>query len=227
MTTATTIETRTSEILEALEALRPSADTIADTLTEDMLPAPLKDCYIASPEAVQHAICASSRRLTLEKIARFFATVYTQEDVESFTAAYDAAAPVVYNQEDDLETPTPWCMPWLDGAMVAEKGDTPESLGRKAACMDYRELEFLLGPDEEGLAAKTEAAVLGFLLDGLALPEFLKPEGDILDKAAADIAEAHERGMDDDEAERLISEIVSQCIAEVTPRVAMRRAANR
>ena len=33
--------------------------------------------------------------------------------------------------------------------------------------------------------------------------------------------------MDDDEAERLISEIVSQCIAEVTPRVAMRRAANR
>ena len=222
MTTATTIETRTSEILEALEALRPSADTIADTLTEDMLPAPLKDCYIASPEAVQHAICASSRRLTLEKIARFFATVYTQEDVESFTAAYDAAAPVVYNQEDDLETPTPWCMSWMTGAMGAEKGDTPESLGRKAACMDYRELETFFGPDEEDLASRTEAAVLGFLLDGLALPEFLKPEGDILDKAAAEIAEARERGMDDDEAERLISEIVSQCIAEVTPRVAMR-----
>ena len=139
MTTATTtIEARTSEILEALEALRPSADTIADTLTEDMLPAPLKDCYIASPEAVQHAICASSRRLTLEKIARFFATVYTQEDVESFTAAYDAAAPVVYNQEDDLETGNPWCMPWLNGALGAEKGDTPDSLGRKAACTRIR-----------------------------------------------------------------------------------------
>ena len=189
-----------------------------------MLPAPLKDCYIASPEAVQHAICASSRRLTLEKIARFFATVYTQEDVESFTAAYDAAAPVVYNQEDDLETPTPWCMPWLDGAMVAEKGATPETLGRRAACMDFRELETLFGPDEEGLAARTEAAVRGYLLDGVALPEFLVPESGVLDKAAADIAEAHERGMDDDEAERLISEIVSQCIAEVTPRVAMRRA---
>ena len=166
----------------------------------------------------------AGRRLTLEKIARFFSTVYTAEDVHTFLAAYDAAAPAVYNQEDDLETPTPWCMPWLNGAMGAEKGDTPETLGRKAACMDYQELESLFGPDKEGLAAKTEAAVRGFLLDGLALPEFLKPEGDILDKAAAEIAEAHERGMDDDEAESLISEIVSQCIAEVTPRVAMRRA---
>ena len=119
-------------------------------------------------------------------------------------------------------------MPWLNGAMGAEKGDTPETLGRKAACMDYGELEALFGPDEEGLAAKTEAAVRGFLLhEGNPIPEFLKPEGDILDKAAAEIAEARERGMDDDEDERLISEIVTGCIAEVTPRVAMRRAANR
>lgn len=223
MTTATTIETRTSEILEALEALRHSVDP----LTETMFPAVLKDCAIAIPASVQSAIYASSRRLTLEKLARFFATVYTAEDVDTFLAAYDGAAPAVYNQNDDLETGNPWCMPWLNGAMGAEKGDTPETLGRKAACMDYRELEFLLGPDEEGLAARTEAAIRGFLLDGLALPEFLKPEGDILDKAAAEIAKAQERGMDDDEADRLISEIVSQCIAEVTPRVAMRRAANR
>lgn len=218
--TTTTIEARTAAITEALEALRHSVDT----LTENMFPAVLKDCAIAIPASVQSAIYASSRRLPMENLARFFATIYTQEDVESFTAAYDAAAPAVYNQDDDLETGNPWCMPWMTGAMGAEKGDTPETLGRKAACMDYRELETLFGPDEEGLAAKTEAAVLGFLLDGLALPEFLKPEGDILDKAAADIAEAQERGMDDDEAERLISEIVSQCIAEVTPRVAMRRA---
>lgn len=224
--TTSAIETRTAAILEALEALRPSADTIADTLTEDMLPAPLKDCAIATPGSIQNALCASGRRLPLEKIARFFATIYTLTDITAFTAAYDAAAPEVYNQDDDIMTGTLRCMPWMSGAMGAEKGDTPESLGRKAACMDYQDLEFLFGPDEEeGLAAKTEAAVLGFLLDGLALPEFLKPEGDILDKAAADIAEAHERGMDDDEAESLISEIVSQCIAEVTPRVAMRRAA--
>ena len=221
--TTTAIETRTAEILNALETLRHSVDT----LTENMFPAVLKDCAIAIPASVQSAIYASSRRLPMENLARFFATIYTQEDVESFTAAYDGAAPAVYSQEDDLETPTPWCCPWITGAMGAEKGDTPESLGRKAACMDYRELETLFGPDEEGLAAKTEAAVRGYLLDGLALPDFLKPEEDILDKAAADIAEAHERGMDDDEAERLISEIVSQCIAEVTPRVAMRRAANR
>ena len=218
--TTTTIEARTAAITEALEALRHSVDT----LTENMFPAVLKDCAIATPESIQNALYASGRRLPLEKIARFFATIYTQEDVESFTAAYDAAAPAVYNQDDDLETGNPWCCPWLNGAMGAEKGDTPETLGRKAACMDYGDLEKLFGPAEEGLAAKTEAAVRGFLLDGIALPEFLKPEGDILDKAAAEIAEARERGMDDDEAERLISEIVSQCIAEVTPRVAMRKA---
>ena len=223
MTTATTIETRTSEILEALEALRPSADTIADTLTEDMLPAPLKDCAIATPGSIQNALYASGRRLPLEKIARFFATIYTLTDITAFTEAYDAAAPEVYNQDDDIMTGTPWCMPWMTGAMGAEKGDTPESLGRKAACMDYRELETFFGPDEEGLAARTEAAVRGFLLDGIALPGFLKPEGDILDKAAAEIAEAQERGLEDEEAERLISEIVTGCIRDITPLVAMRK----
>ena len=224
MTTATTIETRTSEILEALEALRPSADTIVDTLTEDMLPAPLKDCAIATPESIQNALYASGRRLPLEKIARFFATIYTLTDITAFTEAYDAAAPEVYNQDDDIMTGTPWCMPWMTGAMGAEKGDTPESLGRKAACMDYGELEALFGPDEEGLAAKTEAAIRGYLLDGNRLPDFLKPEEDTLSRAAAEIAEAQGCIVDDEEAERLESEIVSQCIAEVTPRVAMRRA---
>lgn len=218
--TTTTIEARTAAITEALEALRHSVDT----LTEDMLPAPLKDCAIATPESIQNALYASGRRLPLEKIARFFATIYTLTDITAFTEAYDAAAPEVYNQDDDIMTGTPWCMPWMTGAMGAEKGDTPETLGRKAACMDYGELEALFGPDKDGLAARTEAAVRGYLLDGLALPEFLKPEEGALRRAASDIAEARERGMDDDEAERLISEIVSQCIAEVTPRVAMRRA---
>lgn len=220
--TTTAIETRTAAILEALEALRPYVGTL--TKNKFLFPDVLKACYIASPEAVQHAIYASSRRLTLEKLARFFSTIYTQEDVHAFIAAYAAAAPEVYNQDDDIMTGTPWCMPWMNGAMGAEKGDTPETLGRKAACMDYQELELLFGPDEEGLAARTEAAVRGFLLDGLSIPEFLKPEGDILDKAAAEIAEARERGMDDDEAERLISEIVTGCIRDITPSVAMRRA---
>ena len=142
--TTSAIEARTAEILNTLEILRP----YVDTLTENMFPAVLKDCAIAIPASVQSAIYASSRRLPMENLARFFATIYTQEDVESFTAAYDAAAPAVYNQDDDLETGNPWCMPWLNGAMGAEKGDTPETLGRKAACMDYQELETLFGPDE-------------------------------------------------------------------------------
>lgn len=217
----TTIEARTAAILEALETLRPSADT----LTEDMFPAVLKDCAIATPASVQSAIYASSRRLPMEKLARFFATIYTQKDVESFTAAYDAAAPEVYDQEADLETGNTWCMPWLSGAMGAGKGDTPETLGRKAACMDYQELESLFGPDKEGLAARTEAAVRGYLLHGNPIPEFLKPEGDILSKAAAEIAEAQERIADDEVKNCIVSEVVTDCIAEVTPRVAMRRAA--
>lgn len=225
MTTSTaTIETRTAEILEALEALRPSADTLADTLTEDMLPASLKDCAIAAPASIQNALYASGRRLPLEKIARFFATLYTLTDITAFTEAYDAAAPEVYNQDDDIMTGTPWCMPWMTGAMGAEKGDTPETLGRKAACMDYQELELLFGPDEEGLAAKTEAAVRGFLLRGAPIPEFLNPEEGILSKAAAEIAAVEGSTDDDEEADRLESEIVTGCIAEVTPRVAMRRA---
>lgn len=45
MTTTTAIETRTAEILEALEALRPSADT----LTEDMFPEVLKGLRYRHP----------------------------------------------------------------------------------------------------------------------------------------------------------------------------------
>lgn len=222
MTTTATIEARTAAITEAIEALRPYVGTLTEN--KFLFPDVLKDCAIATPASVQHAICASSRRLTLEKLARFFATVYTQEDVAAFTAAYDAAAPEVYDQEADLETGNTWCMPWLSGAMGAGKGDTPETLGRKAACMDYQELEYLFGPDKEGLAARTEAAVRGYLLHGNPIPEFLKPEGDILSKAAAEIAEAQERIADDEVKNCIVSEIVDQCVAEVTPRVAMRRA---
>ena len=220
--TTTAIETRTAEILNALETLRPYVGSLTEN--KFLFPDVLKGCAIASPEAVQHAICASSRRLPMEKFARFFATVYTEEDVHTFLAAYDAAAPDVYDQEDDLETPTPWCMPWLNGAMGAEKGDTPETLGRKAACMDYRELETLFGPDEEGLAARTEAAVRGYLLHGNPIPEFLKPEEGALRRAASDIAEAQERIADDEVKNSIVSELVVQCVAEVTALVAMRRA---
>ena len=212
-----TIETRTAEITAALNELaKQSSITVYD------LPEVLQNSAIAGPEAVQTAFSVTGRSLPMEKIARFYATVYTQEDVHAFLAAYADAAPEGYSQEDDLETPTPWCMPWLNGAMGAEKGDTPETLGRKAACMDYQDLEALFGPAEEGLAARTEAAVRDALLDGAPVPGFLKPEEDILTKATADIAEAKNRGLEDEEADRLISETIYQCITEITPRVAMR-----
>ena len=217
--TTSAIETRTAEIATALKDL-----TSKSPITTYDLPEVLHNSAIAGTETVRNALSVAGRRLTLEKIARFFSTVYTAEDVHTFLAAYDAAAPECYDQDKDLEAGTPWCCPWLTGAMGAEKGDTPETLGRKAACMDYQELETLFGPDEEGLAAKTEAAVRGFLLRGAPIPEFLKPEEGILSKAAAEIAALEGRTDDDEEAESLISEIVSQCIAEVTPRVAMRRA---
>lgn len=220
--TTTTIEARTAAITEALKDLRPYVGTLKKN--KFLFPEALKACYIASPEAVQHAICASSRRLPMENLARFFATIYTQEDVEAFTDAYDAAAPAVYDQEADLETPTPWCMPWLNGAMGAGKGDTPETLGRKAACMDYGELEALFGPDEDGLAARTEAAVRGYLLHGAPIPENLKPEEGALRRAASDIAEAQERIADDEVKNSIVSELVVQCVAEVTTLVAMRKA---
>lgn len=217
--TTTTIEARTAEIATALKDL-----TSKSPITTYDLPEVLHNSAIAGTETVRNALSVAGRRLTLEKIARFFSTVYTAEDVHTFLAAYDAAAPECYDQDKDLEAGTPWCCPWITGAMGAEKGDTPETLGRKAACMDYQELESLFGPDKEGLAAKTEAAVRGFLLRGAPIPEFLKPEEGILSKAAAEIAAVEDSTDDDEEADRLESEIISGCIAEVTPRVAMRRA---
>lgn len=216
----TTIETRTAEIAEALNTLSRKSD-----ITANDIPPVLQNSCIAGTESVRNAIHAIGYHLTLEQVARFFATVYTEQDRDAFLASYDAAAPACYDQEADLETSAPWCCPWLTGAMGAEKGDTPESLGRKAACMDYQDLETFFGPDEEGLAAKTEAAVRGFLLRGAPIPEFLKPEEGILSKAAAEIAAVEDSTDDDEEADRLESEIISGCIAEVTPRVAMRRAA--
>ena len=217
--TTSAIEARTAEIATALKDL-----TSKSPITTYDLPEVLHNSAIAGTETVRNALSVAGRRLTLEKIARCFSTVYTAEDVHAFLAAYDAAAPECYDQDKDLEAGTPWCCPWITGAMGAEKGDTPETLGRKAACMDYQELESLFGPDKEGLAAKTEAAVRGFLLRGAPIPEFLKPEEGILSKAAAEIAAVEDSTDDDEEADRLESEIISGCIAEVTPRVAMRRA---
>ena len=216
--TTTTIEARTAEIATALKDL-----TSKSPITTYDLPEVLHNSAIAGTETVRNALSVAGRRLTLEEIARFFSTVYTAEDVHTFLAAYAGAAPECYDQDKDLEADTPWCMPWMTGAMGAEKGGTPESLGRKAACMDYRELEIVFGPDEESLAARTEAAVRGYLLHGNPIPEFLKPEEGALRRAASDIAEAQERIADDEVKNCIVSEIVVQCVAEVITLVAMRK----
>ena len=129
----TTIETRTAEITAALHDLAKKS-----TITTEDLPEVLQNSAIAGVEAVQNAIHAIGYHMSLEQAARFFATVYTEQDRDAFLAAYEAAAPSCYDQEADLETSAPWCCPWLTGAMGAEEGDTPESLGRKAALIDYR-----------------------------------------------------------------------------------------
>lgn len=211
----TTIETRTAEITAALHDLAKKS-----TITTEDLPEVLQNSAIAGVEAVQNAIHAIGYHMSLEQAARFFATVYTEQDRDAFLAAYEAAAPSCYDQEADLETSAPWCCPWLTGAMGAEEGDTPESLGRKAALIDYRDLEICFGAGEDSLSARTESAIRDFLLYAASIPAFLEPEADILSKAKTEISEA--ASLDDEERERLTSEIVKDCINTIMPRVAMR-----
>ncbi len=213
--TTTTIETRTAEIAEALNTLSRKPD-----LTANDIPPVLQNSCIATPEAVRNAIHAIGYHLTLEQVARFFATVYTEQDRDAFLAAYEAAAPACYDQEADLETSAPWCCPWLTGVMGAGEGDTPETLGRKAALIDYRDLEICFGAGEDSLTKRTEAAILSILLDGTSIPAFLKPETAVLTQARAEISEA--ASLDDEERERLTHEIVRDTITDIMPRVAER-----
>lgn len=106
------------------------------------------------PEALEE--CATARdstvRRALEKIragedpmsyARFFDVLYTEEDVTRFTDAFDEAAPEEYIQSSDLDTDTPWCMPWLwdSEPMTASDGDTPESLARRYVADHTEDIE--------------------------------------------------------------------------------------
>lgn len=112
MTTATTIETRTSEILEALE-----------------------ECATAREGTVRSVLRKIREGADPLPYARFFNALYTDEDVSRFTDAFDEAAPEEYIQSSDLNSGTPWCMPWLweSEPLMSKEGDTPESLGRRYA----------------------------------------------------------------------------------------------
>lgn len=95
------------------------------------------------PETLEE--CATAREATVESVlrkiregadpmpyARFFNALYTDEDVSRFTDAFDEAAPEEYIQSSDLDSGSPWCMPWLweSEPLTAKDGDTPESLAR-------------------------------------------------------------------------------------------------
>lgn len=117
--------TRSEKIAEGLKS--------ASAAKEFTMPEALEECATARDSTV---------RRVLEKIragedpmpyARFFDVLYTEEDVTRFTDAFDEAAPEEYIQSSDLDTDTPWCMPWLwdSEPMTASDGDTPESLARR------------------------------------------------------------------------------------------------
>ena len=117
--------------------------TRIEEIAEELKSAPA-DKVITMPQT--HEECATAREETVKSVlrkiregadplpfARFFDILYTDEDVTSFTDAFDEAAPEEYIQSSDLDSGSPWCMPWLweSEPLTAKEGDTPESLARR------------------------------------------------------------------------------------------------
>lgn len=100
-----------------------------------IMPEALEECATARENTVKNALRKIRAGADPLPYARFFDVLYTDEDVSRFTDAFDEAAPEGYIQESDLDTDTPWCMPWLwdSEPMTASDGDTPESLARRSA----------------------------------------------------------------------------------------------
>lgn len=119
--------TRSKKIAEELKA--------AAAEEHFSMPETLEECATAQEDTVRSALRKIREGADPLPYARFFATIYTQEDVEAFTAAFDEAAPEEYIQSSDLDSGTPWCMPWLweSDPLTAGEGDTPESLARRYA----------------------------------------------------------------------------------------------
>lgn len=217
--TATTNETRTAEIAEALNAISNESE-----ISMDDLPEVLQNSAIAGVEAVQNAIHAIGYHLTLDQVARFFATIYTEQDRDAFLAAYEAAAPACYDQEADLETSAPWCCPWLTGASGAAEGSTPASLGRDAALAVYEELDTLFSHEHPTLSERVRRDVSRCLVEGGdATPAYLEPDRTTIARAYYGISEARER-LPEEEAGRVINDITRDCISACITSVAMREA---
>ena len=99
------------------------------------MPETLEECATAREETVNSVLRKIREGADPLPFARFFDVLYTDEDVSRFTDAFDEAAPEEYIQSSDLDSGSPWCMPWLwePDTLTAKEGDTPESLARRYA----------------------------------------------------------------------------------------------
>lgn len=97
------------------------------------MPETLEECATAREGTVRSVLRKIREGADPMPFARFFDVLYTDEDVTSFTDAFAEAAPEEYIQSSDLDSGSPWCMPWFweSEPLTAKEGDTPESLARR------------------------------------------------------------------------------------------------
>ena len=97
------------------------------------MPETLEECATAQEGTVRSVLRKIREGADPMPFARFFDVLYTDEDVTSFTDAFAEAAPEEYIQSSDLDSGSPWCMPWFweSEPLTAKEGDTPESLARR------------------------------------------------------------------------------------------------
>ena len=117
--------TRTKKIAEELKAAAAEEHFI--------MPETLEECATAREETVKRVLRKIREGAEPLPVARCFDVLDTDEDVTSFTDAFDEAAPDDYIQSSDLDSGSPWCMPWFweSEPLTAKEGVTPESLARR------------------------------------------------------------------------------------------------
>lgn len=155
-----TITARTAAIRKELEELlaAPTPYESRDLIGYDVL----SECDIATAIVVSSAVDAIKEgRASIGDVAKLFATIYTEEDVEAFCDAYADNAPELYDLKDDSETDTPWCLPWgWDSTDVWHlQGSTPAEMGKEWAEKTYSDCDTALKDwkeqqEEEALYSK-------------------------------------------------------------------------
>ena len=126
--------TRSKQIAEELKA--------AAEEEHFSMPETLEECATAREDTVKNILRKIHEGADPMPFARFFDILYTDEDVTSFTDAFAEAAPEEYIQSSDLDSGSPWCMPWFweSEPLTAKEGDTPESLARRYVAENAAEI---------------------------------------------------------------------------------------